>query len=76
MTPYKPEKNSKRMEKTTCTDNLFELEQDLMTNTAMAALQGGTANADEEEWELIYIDGRPVWVRRDSAGRIVEIKTL
>lgn len=37
------------MKKTTCTDNLFELEQDLMTNTAMAALQGGTANADEEE---------------------------
>lgn len=49
MTQQKPEKNSKRMKKTTCTDNLFELEQDLMTNTAMAALQGGTANADEEE---------------------------
>jgi len=64
------------MEKTTCTDNLFEPEQDLMTNAAMAALQGATANADEEEWKLIYIDGRPVWVRRDSAGRIVEIKTL
>ncbi len=49
MTQQKPEKNSKRMEKTTCTDNLFELEQDLMTNTATAAVKGGTANADEEE---------------------------
>jgi len=49
LTPCKPEKISNRMEKTTCTDNLFELEQDLMTNTATAAVKGGTANADEEE---------------------------
>ena len=35
------------MEKTTCTDNLFEPEQDLMTNAALVAVKGGTANAHE-----------------------------
>ena len=63
------------MEKTACTDNLFELEQDLMTNTALAAVKGGTANADEA-YEIIYIDGIPYLVKRDSAGRILEIRTL
>ena len=34
---------------------------------------GASANAADEEYEIIYIDGKPVLVRRSSTGQIIEI---
>jgi hypothetical protein len=48
---------------------------DVIRRAAMAQLKGGTANA-EEEYEIVYIDGVPYLVRRNSAGQIIEMKPL
>lgn len=49
---------------------------DELQGVTMAQLKGGAANAEESEWKLIYIDGKPVWVRINSAGQIIEMKSL
>lgn len=60
----------------TSTDCTFMECADVLQSIAMAQVKGGTASAEESEWELIYIDGNPVWVRRNSAGEIIEMKPL
>lgn len=45
---------------------------DKFDNLSMNSLKGGTADSNEG-WELIYIDGKPIWVKKDSNGQIIEI---
>lgn len=48
---------------------------DVLQGAAMAQLKGGTADA-EKEYEIVYIDGVPYLVIRNSAGQIIEMKLL
>lgn len=48
---------------------------DVLQSAAMAQLKGGTTSA-EEEYDIVYIDGKPYLVRRNSAGQIIEMKPL
>ncbi len=60
----------------TSINHTFMQRADVLQDAAMAQVKGGTANAEESEWELIYIDGEPVWVRKNSSGEIIEMKPL
>jgi len=53
----------------------FMQRADILQDAAMAQLKGGTANA-EEEYDIVYINGVPYLVRRNSARQIIEIKPL
>lgn len=46
-------------------------EKDILNEHALNSVKGG--NADNEEYEIIYIDGVPYLVRRNSIGQIIEI---
>ena len=60
------------MKKTT---NFLSLIQcaDVLNSVALSNVKGGTGDAEEDEWVLVYIDGKPVWVKKDSNGQIIEI---
>lgn len=45
---------------------------DILDNISMNSIKGGVADSNEG-WELIYIDGKPVWIKKDGTGQIIEI---
>ena len=59
----------------TSINHTFMQRADVLQDAAMAQLKGGTANA-QEEYDIVYIDGGPYLVRRNSAGEIIEMKPL
>lgn len=59
------------MEKTKNSVYRLFWEADILDNRALNGVKGG--NADNEEYEIIYIDGVPYKVRKSSTGQIIEI---
>ena len=62
------------MEKTT---NFLSLIQyaDVLNSVALSNVKGGTGDA-EEEYEIVYIDGVPYRVKKNSAGQIIEMQSM
>lgn len=59
------------MEKTKNSVYRLFCEADMLDNRALNGVKGGTA--DNEEYEIVYIEGKPYLVRRSSTGQIIEI---
>ena len=59
----------------TSIDHTFMQRANVLQDAAMAQLKGGTANA-EEEYDIVYINGVPYLVKRNSAGQIIEMKPI
>ena len=59
------------MKKTT---NFLSLIQcaDVLNSVALSNVKGGTGDA-EEEYEIVYIDGVPYRVKKNSTGQIIEM---
>lgn len=49
----------------------FLQETDILEEKTLNSVKGG--NADSEEYEIVYIEGIPYLVRRNSNGQIIEI---
>ena len=49
----------------------FLQETDILEEKTLNSVKGG--NADNEEYEIVYIDGVPYKVRKNSQGQIIEI---
>lgn len=64
------------MKEKTTTRFMCLKEDDILFNTDLAQVKGGLSNKNESEWEIIYIDGKPYLVRKNSNGEIVEIKSI
>ena len=62
------------MKTKTFLDSTFFNERNLLNKSMLALIKGGTANADE--YELIYIDGKPYLVKKNSSGQIIEMRPL
>jgi|GEM_PF-1974686 hypothetical protein len=58
----------------TSIDHTFMQRADVLQSATMAQVKGGTTNTQESEWDVVYIDGKPYLVRRNSAGEIIEMK--
>lgn len=63
------------MKKKTSLDSSFFNKRNLLSNSMLALIKGGTANA-EDDYELIYIDGKPYLVKKNSSGQIIEMRPL
>ncbi len=63
------------MEKTTDFQLLQVQYVEVFDAVALSNIKGGDT-ADDEEYEIVYIDGRPVLVRKSSTGEIIEILSL
>ena len=48
---------------------------DYLNSGSLAAIKGGKETTDEG-YEIVYIDGVPYLVRRNSEGQIIEQKPL
>lgn len=62
------------MKKTTNYVSLLP-DMDVLNSIALSNVKGGTGDADEE-YEIVYINGVPYRVKKNSAGQIIEIQPL
>lgn len=63
------------MKKKTSLDSTFFNDCNLFNQRMLGAIKGGAANA-EDDYELIYIDGKPYLVKKNSNGQIIEMRPL
>ena len=42
----------------------------------MNQIKGGVADKNDGEWQLVYINGKPYWIKIDRNGQIIEMKSL
>jgi hypothetical protein len=63
------------MKKKTSLDSSFFSDCNLLNHSMLGAIKGGVANS-EDDYELIYIDGKPYLVKKNSNGQIIEMRPL
>ena len=63
------------MKKKTSLDSAFFNDCNLLNKSMLALIKGGTANG-QEGVEVVYIDGIPYIVKKNSSGQIIEMRPL
>lgn len=49
---------------------------DILCIHQMNQIKGGVADKNDGEWQLVYINGKPYWIKIDRNGQIIEMKSL